>query len=101
MQRVLIAVMIVLPFRAIAFGVTTCGQTVPPGEVGVLQTDLAGCDDGVFLANRAVLEMAGHAISASHLGVQCIDERCAVHGPGDISGAVVASGASTPREGSR
>jgi len=85
----LIAVMIVLPFRAIAFDVTTCGQTVPPGEVGVLQTDLAGCDDGVFLANRAVLEMAGHAISASHLGVQCIDERCAVHGPGDISGAVV------------
>jgi hypothetical protein len=62
---------------------------VPPREVGVIETDLVGCSDGVLLANGAVLEMAGHAISASHLGVQCIDERCAVHGPGDISGAVV------------
>src|SRR5689334_23011134 len=89
MQWVLAAVTLLLPCSVFALDVTTCGQTVPTGDVGVLQADLSECVDGVVLADRAVLDMAGHAISASHLGVQCIAPRCAVHGPGDISGAVV------------
>ncbi len=89
MQRMLVALTLLLPSSVFALDVVTCGQTVPTGEVGVLQADLTGCVDGVVLANSAVLEMAGHAISASHLGVQCIGSHCAVHGPGDISGAAV------------
>ena len=89
MQRMLVALTFLLPCSVLALDLATCGQTVPAGEVGVLQGDLTACVDGVVLADRAVLEMAGHAISASHLGVQCIGSRCAVHGPGDISGAVV------------
>ena len=86
MQRVLVIVMLVLPCPVFAFDLTACGQTVPAGEVGVLQTDISGCDVAVALANRAVLEMAGHSIVAGRLGVLCTEPRCAVHGPGDISG---------------
>ena len=89
MQRLLVALTILLPCSALGLDVATCGQTVPSGEVGVLQADLSGCVDGVVLADRAVLEMTGHAISASHLGIQCVGSRCTVHGPGAISGAVV------------
>jgi hypothetical protein len=90
MQRVVAAfVLLLLPWPAHALDITTCGQTVAAGEVGVLQVDISGCEFGVVLMNHAVLEMAGHAISVGNLGVQCLESRCAIHGPGDISGGGV------------
>ena len=72
-----------------ALDLTTCGQTVPAGEVAFLQADLSGCEYGVVLKNHAVLELNGHAIVATNLGVVCSEPRCQVHGPGDISGGQV------------
>jgi len=91
MPRAIVVVFVVSVLGAPAYAVdiTTCGQTVAAGEVGVLQADLSGCDAGVVLNDHAVLEMNGHAIVAGNLGVLCFEPRCAVHGPGDISGGQV------------
>lgn len=76
-----------LPAAAGAVDVTTCGQTVPPDEVGVLQADLTGCganDVAVAIADRGKLLLNGHAIASGAIGVQCIGRRCSVDGPGEI-----------------
>jgi hypothetical protein len=79
---------------AAGFDVTGCDTTVPPGEVGVLQSDLdcSGALVGVVLSEGAALEMQGHAISgdpAGNAAVVCNGRRCSVTGPGAISGPVV------------
>lgn len=49
-----------------AVDVTTCGQSVPDGQTGVLQADLdcSGAPDGVSLGNGAVLDLNGHRLTA-------------------------------------
>ncbi len=72
---------------AYAVDITTCDEIVPASETGVLLTDLAGCNDGVVLAERAALQMNGHSILGANAGVFCLGPRCSIAGPGEISGA--------------
>jgi len=74
---------------ATAVDITACGALVATGEIGVLQSDLSGCADGVTLAQDAALQMNGHAIMNSAIGVHCTAGRCRITGPGDIGGADV------------
>ncbi len=70
-----------------AVDITACDEIVPARETGVLLTDLAGCNDGVVLAERAALQMNGHSILGANAGVFCLGPRCSIAGPGEISGA--------------
>ncbi len=72
---------------AYAVDITTCDEIVPASETGVLLTELAGCNDGVVLAERAALQMNGHSILGANAGVFCLGPRCSIAGPGEISGA--------------
>jgi len=79
--------------RAHGLDVTSCGQVVPEGETGVLQTDLDCSADPpsfhVTLRNRATLALNGHSIKGSPGSeiVACnIAARCTVVGPGTLSG---------------
>lgn len=79
-----------LPASASGVDVTTCGQTVPPDEVGELRADLTGCvanDVAVAVADRGKLRLNGHAIASGAIGVQCLGRRCSVEGPGEIRDA--------------
>jgi hypothetical protein len=88
---------------ASGFDVTACDTTVPPGEIGVLQSDLScsGAFVGVVLSEGAALEMQGHGISGEPSGnaaVVCNGRRCRVTGPGSISGHVVGIGLTRGRQ---
>lgn len=68
-----------------AFDVTTCGQTVPPREKGILQTDLV-CPSGVgvHLGNRASLDMNSFTIHATAgPAIACDGRRCTITSTGD------------------
>jgi len=102
MTRLALALVLTLsavaPVRAV--DVTTCGQVVPDGETGVLETDLDCSADpaeaAVTLGNCSTLDMNGHAIVARNGAVSCGFERsagCVVRGHGvspsgvgDVSG---------------
>jgi hypothetical protein len=89
MMRSVMTLLVVLTLQAIAGAVdiTTCGQLVPAGEVGVLQADLSGCvanDVAVAVADRGMLQLNGHAIESGAVGVQCVGRRCTVEGPGEV-----------------
>jgi hypothetical protein len=91
LARVLVLVVlgILVPASARAVDVTACGQVVPANQIGVLQVDLTTCPSsavGVFLQDRATLDLNGHTIASGAVGVRCMDRRCTVHGPGDIHG---------------
>jgi hypothetical protein len=86
-----LALGLLLPASARAVDVTTCGQVVPTRETGVLQVDLTSCPSsavGVFLQDRAVLDLNGHAVASGGTGVHCLGRRCAVHGPGEVRNAL-------------
>lgn len=85
---------------ALAVDVTSCDQTVPAGEVGVLTTDLICVGDvaGVTLNDGATLEMSGHVISGGTVGVYCYPFSCTVHGPGEVTGAATGISASHSEE---
>lgn len=74
---------------ALAVDVTSCDQTVPAGEVGVLTADLSCIGDvaGVTLNDGATLEMSGHTINGGTVGIYCYPFSCTVHGPGEVTGA--------------
>lgn len=91
---ILATVLVLGAAEAWALDITSCGATVPRGEIGVLSVDLV-CQPGdihaVALEHRATLDLNGHAISnpghfASGAAVRC-HGRCTVVGPGLISGA--------------
>ena len=66
-----LAALLVLAVRAGAMDITTCGQTVPQGEIGVLQADLDCSSFGansVTLGLKATLDMNGHSIASSSVG---------------------------------
>jgi len=114
MKPALLWTMLLVPFIAYparAIDITACGQVVPDGQIGVLQTDLdcggtyntcfadaalacaadPACTDtgcgGVMLRNGATLEMNGHTVANGI--VLCpyrVSRRCSVVGPGIIAG---------------
>ena len=85
--------LLLLPGPASAVDVTTCGQTVPRGDVGTLTADLdcTGAPYGVpavNLSEHATLALNGFVIRAHGLAALCEDVRkCSVLGPGEIDGA--------------
>ena len=88
-----ISLVLLLASLAHAVDVTSCGQEVRDGDVGVLQADLVCPTDlvgppyvGVQLDQDAVLQMNGHSITGQQLGVFCFRD-CTIVGPGEITGA--------------
>ncbi len=75
---------------ASAFDVTACGQTVPAGEIGELQTDLSCM--GAFVVGvgaGGALHLDGHTLQSSGSqgvtdGVVCLSD-CVIEGPGTIT----------------
>jgi hypothetical protein len=84
----------ILAGSASAFDVTTCGETVPAGDVGVLRADLVGCDYyAVELEDGATLQMNGHAILGSIVySIYCTGRRCTMVGPGEVANGGSARG---------
>lgn len=87
MKIATLVVMLLVTTQAFAGNVTSCGQLVPPRDIGVLTADLdcssAAGAFAVELGDRATLEMAGHTITGR--GILC-QLRCTIHGPGDVTG---------------
>jgi hypothetical protein len=99
------SILLVARLAHAAVSITTCGQTVPSFDVGVLQADLvcpnpntvddclaaAGPPAGVRLEANAVLQMNGHSITGGCFGVQAFTgsarRSVAIAGPGMITGA--------------
>lgn len=80
-----------------AIDITTCGQTVPPGTLGVVQTDLV-CPDTiqtVSLGSGATLDLNGHVLTATGLG-NVIDVHSrgghTVRGPGQLVNITISCG---------
>jgi hypothetical protein len=70
--------------------ITACGQTVPAGQAGVVEADLAcPTDIGTFavrVEKQGSLDLAGHTLVGGNAGVRCLD-RCTVTssgGPGTV-----------------
>jgi hypothetical protein len=81
--------LVLLAAPALAIDVTAPGQTVPKGQVGVVQSDLA-CSSagGVFLESGATLEMNGHVLDGCFVvGAGLSPVRIVVRGPGTIRNA--------------
>jgi hypothetical protein len=73
MTRILSSLLLIALFagEAAAFDVTSCGQTVPAHEQGVVQNDLVcSSSPAVTLSRAAGLDLNGHSISGA--GVQCV-----------------------------
>src|SRR5512138_517192 len=85
MLRSVLPILLLLARTAHALDVTTCDQTVPSFEVGVLQTDLvcpnpntlegcigagSGAPAAVRLEANATLQMNGHSITGGCFGVR-------------------------------
>lgn len=67
--------------------ITACGQTVPAGQTGVVEIDLA-CAPGagtfvVAVELRGTLDLAGHTLAGAATGVRCTN-RCTVTSTGGI-----------------
>lgn len=84
--------LLVVATAAHSVDITTCFQTVPTGEVGVLQADL-DCGDGsggpnVTVERGARLLLNGHTISGGVYGIATGEAPGAVkiEGPGEIAG---------------
>ena len=105
MLRILLPSILLLARFAHALDITSCGQTVPSFEVGVLQADLVcpnpntaddclaptGPPTGVTLEANATLQLNGHSITGGCFGVSALmdslRDRIAIQGPGLITGA--------------
>jgi hypothetical protein len=104
--RILLPSIVLLAGVAQAIDITTCGQTVPSFDIGVLQTDLVcpnpntadgclasgmGAPAAVDLQANATLQMNGHSITGGCYGVRAFTgssrRRLAIQGPGLITGA--------------
>jgi hypothetical protein len=108
MIRILLPSIVLLARVASAIDITTCGQTVPSFDVGMLQADLVcpnpntsegciasgmGAPAAVDLQANATLQMNGHSITGGCFGVRAFTDssrrRVAIQGPGLITGAFV------------
>jgi hypothetical protein len=75
--------------EAAPLDITTCGQTVPVAQTGVLQADL-DCPttaSAILMENYATLQLNSHTIKGGSFGVSCGPLRCTVIGPGQVLGA--------------
>jgi Right handed beta helix region len=94
-MRILLAGLVVaitlVANTASALDVTICNQTVPHGEVGVLQDDLfcdANSGPNVTLGSGSTLKLNGHRIDGGYIGVWAqIGGVVRILGPGEITGA--------------
>lgn len=93
----LVATLFAGPASAATFDVTTCGQTIPDGDTGILQNDLV-CAAGtqtVRVGSEAKLELNGHSITALGSG-SVVDVHSVgghtVRGPGQLINITVACG---------
>jgi hypothetical protein len=79
--------------HALAVDVTTPGQTVAPGQVGVLPADLVCAPPGaIYLDNNARLELNGHVLdgcTVTATGLESDTRKITVRGPGEIRNAGV------------
>ena len=98
----IVALLVSLAARASAVtDITICGQTVPPGETAILQTDLdcGSTDAAVVMERSTTLFLNGHTIAqAPSVGgaINCTAgprRRCRVVGPGTVSGGYPTVGA--------
>jgi hypothetical protein len=84
---------IALAGPAAAVDVTSCGQTLDAGEIGVLQADLdcpvvfSPASFGVVLAHGARLELNGHVLGGAFHAVLAHDGNSRIVGPGEITGS--------------
>ncbi len=76
-----------------ALDIAFCHLTVPDGETGILQADIAcgGEEAAVKLGRDAKLQMNGHRITSGqggslYTGIDCEGATCTVAGPGEIDG---------------
>jgi hypothetical protein len=83
---------LLIAMAAHAVDITGCDQEVPPGEVGILTTDL-DCGPntvegsyGVELEPYATLRLEGHTITGPRYAVYC-PKSCTIVGPGTLTGA--------------
>jgi len=95
--------LLLLATTALAIDITTPGQTVPRGQVGVLQADLSCTPSaiGVFLDNGATLAMNGHVLDGCGVAPAVLSRvRIRVLGPGLIThaGIVIRSGTLVVRD---
>src|SRR5262249_51252908 len=78
------------PVRAL--DITTCGVTVPPGEIGALQADLV-CAGGnaVELQSGATLDLTAHVLTLADPGavVWCSEKSCTVRSRAAARGRIV------------
>jgi len=94
-KRVAIAVVLFASSVAGAVDLTECGQHVSPGSVAIVQNDIdcTGSPErlaAVYLGDQATLQLNGHTITArSDIDgvVGDVARRCAIIGPGVITGA--------------
>jgi hypothetical protein len=74
-----------------AVDITTCGDTVPSGDTGVLLNDLLCPTTGpaVIVEHRGTLKLVGHTIEGGSVGVDCIGARCAVDDANSARGLIL------------
>lgn len=105
MLRILLPSVLLLASVAHALDVTSCGQTVPSFDTGILQTDLVcpnpntgddclaatGAPAGVDLQANATLQLNGHTITGGCFGVRALlatsKRPASIQGPGLITGS--------------
>jgi hypothetical protein len=90
-RLVLASLTLLAPSISAAIDITTCGQTVPVGQVGELSNDLdCGSGEhaaGVLLETRATLRLNGHRINGPVTGaalIRGIGRTAKVIGPGEV-----------------
>jgi hypothetical protein len=92
LTTVLAFIGLVFSDAAYALDITTCGQTVPPGQVGILMADLdcgpADVPDSVGINVKPLgrVELNGHTLQGAERAIECGDV-CQVYGPGTIHNA--------------
>ena len=95
-MRLVLGFFLLLPAIAAATDVTTCGQEVAPGDIGVLVADLdcsAATDvlAAVLIRDRATLELNGHTVTAPAGADGVVTDQShhgAIKGPGTIRGGL-------------
>lgn len=79
---VLMVVSVLCGSAAHGVDISSCGQTVPARDFGVLVNDLVCSDTAVLLENHADLDLAGFSITVTGPGpaiaVHCLGTRCTV-----------------------
>lgn len=94
-KTLLVSGLLAVASVARAVDVTSCGQTIPARETGVLVADLA-CPTGVGVrvSDRATLDLNGHAIASNDApAISCDGRRCTITssaGLGDVSASPAA-----------